>query len=73
MNILVEIVVFFFLEPLLWIVLFPIAWLVSTPVILVAAAFRPEPYGTAIAKMYGTVTGFWKKRGSRYRERSFFR
>jgi hypothetical protein len=73
MNLLVEIVVFFFLEPLLWIVLLLIAWLVSTPVILVAAAFRPEPYGTAIAKMYGTVTGFWKKRGSRYRERSFFR
>ena len=60
MNALLELVGGILLRLLIWMILFPVAWLVSTPIILVVAVFRQDPYWTAVADMYGSVTDFWK-------------
>ena len=47
-----------------WIILYPVLWLLATPVILVAAVFRPRPYWQTVRMMYRAVTDFWSEWGA---------
>lgn len=44
-----------------WIILYPVFWVLATPVILIAAIFRPRPYWQAVRTMYRAVTDFWSE------------
>jgi hypothetical protein len=43
-------------EVLLYLLVFPIAWVLMTPIILVGAFFREQPYFSAVRDGYGDVT-----------------
>lgn len=53
----------FLVRGFLWLVLFPVTWLIATPIVLVAAAFAPLPYWSAVRGLYGSVTHIWKEWG----------
>jgi hypothetical protein len=46
-----------------WVMFLIIVALFATPVILVAAIFRPRPYRERVREMYAAVFDFWRSWG----------
>ena len=63
MYAIVEIIFYFLLGLIWWIVLLPLIWLVSAPFILIFAIFQKKRYQHAVANMFGSITDFWKEWG----------
>jgi len=52
-----------FLGLVWWLAFFPVVWILASPVILLLAPFRPEPYREAVGRMLGSICPRWKAWG----------
>jgi len=53
----------FLVWAIVWAVALPLVVIVATPVILMSASFKTEPFGVAVSGMYRRLWSYWKDMG----------